>query len=226
MNRHYARLAGLLYLMVIIGAGFAELFVRQRFMVANDPAATARNILEHQQLFRWGFTMELIACLCNMGLAVMFWELFKGANRRVASFVVYCLLVGTAINSVSLLFHFQPLILLESGAAFGVDMQLLQAQAYMSLRMQSIGFATALSFFGLYCLALGWLIYTSRLLPRVIGIFLAIEGGSYLANSLTNFVAPGFACEVFAVLLVAGLAEVFLCLWLLVRGVRINHQYA
>jgi hypothetical protein len=219
--QRYARIAGLLYLIVIAGGVFAELVVRQRLVVPNDAAATAHNILAHEQLFRWGFAAELIPGLCNMGLAVIFWELFKVVNRRAALLVVFCTLAGTAIESAALLHHFEPLILLQRGLALGVDPHLLQAQAYMALRMQSIGFAVALTYFGIYCLAIGYLIFRSGFLPRVIGVLLAFEGLCYLANSFVDFLAPGFAGPVFAVLMVSGLAEVVFCLWLLVKGVNV-----
>lgn len=217
----YARIAGLLYLVVIIGGFFAEMFVRQKLMVPNNPAATANNILTHEQLFRWGFVAELIVLLCNMPIAVIFYELFKVVNRRVTLLVVFCTLVGSAIEGAALLYHFEPLILLKRGHDLGVSTGLLQAQAYMALRMQSTGFAVALTFFGIYCLAIGYLIFRSRLLPRILGVLLAIEGVCYLANSFADFLAPGIAGRVFAVLMVFGLAEVFLCLWLLVKGVDV-----
>jgi hypothetical protein len=219
--RVYARIAGLLYLLVIAGGAFAELFVRQRLLVANDAAATANNILAHEQLFRWGFAAELIPLLCNVPLAVIFYELFKVVNRRVTLLAVSFSLVGTAVEGAALLQHYEPLILLKRGHDLGVNLQLLQAQAYMALRLQSIGFAVALTFFGCFCLAMGTLIFRSGFLPRILGIALAIEGVCYLVNSFADFLAPGIAAQVFAVLMVSGLAEVALCLWLLVRGVNV-----
>jgi len=217
----YARIAGFLYLIVIVGGAFAELFVRQRLVVANDAAATANNILAHEQLFRLGFAAELIPLLCNVPLAVIFYELFKVVSRRVSLLVVFFSLVGTAIEGADLLNHFAPLILLKRGHDLGVDQQLLQAQAYMALNLQSIGFAIALTFFGCFCLSLGYLIFRSGFLPRVLGVLLAIEGVCYLTNSFADFLAPGIAARVFAFLLVSGLAEVALCLWLLLRGLNV-----
>ncbi len=217
----YARVAGLLYLIVIAGGFFAEIVVRQRLVVADDAAATANNILAHEQLFRWGFAAELIPLLCNVLLAVIFYELFKVVDRRLTFLAVAFSLVGTAIEGATLLHHFEPLILLKRGHDLGVNLQLLQAQAYMALRLQSIGFAVALTFFGCFCLAMGTLIFRSGFLPRIIGILLAIEGVCYLANSFANFLAPGIAAQVFAALMVSGLAEVALCLWLLLRGVNV-----
>jgi hypothetical protein len=70
-------------------------------------------------------------------------------------------------------------------------------------------------------LARGYLVFRADFLPRIIGVFLAIAGACYLANSFVDFLAPGFAAAVFAVLMVSGLAEVLLCLWLLLKGVNV-----
>src|SRR5512141_2992650 len=72
----YARVAGLLYLIVIVAGIFAEIFVRSRLVVASDTAATAHNIVTHELLYRFGFAAELIEILCGVFLALIFYELF------------------------------------------------------------------------------------------------------------------------------------------------------
>jgi hypothetical protein len=218
----FARTAGVLYLIIIAGGVFAELYVRQRFFVANDAAATAANILDNEALYRWGFAAQLVPLLCNMVLAVIFYELLQVVSRRIAAAVVCFSLVGSAIEGAGLLQHYQPLVLLRRGLALGVDRHLLEAQAYMALSLQSIGFSVALTFFGCTCIARGYLIARSGILPRFIGVFLAVEGVCYLVNSFGNFLAPALAARLLAILLIAGLAEVLLCLWLLIRGVNVR----
>jgi len=222
--KQLARIAGFLYLVVIVGGAFAEIFVRQRFVVDSDAVATANNILSHEQVYRWGFVADLIACLCNVPLAMIFYELFKVVNRRGALLVVYFTLVGTAIQVTALFNHFEPLILLKRGQDLGVNLQLLQAQAYMALRLQSTGYAVALTFFGCYCLVMGYLIFQSTFLPRIIGLLLVIEGACYLTNSFVVFLAPEIANRIFGFLLASGMAEVILCLWLLVMGVNVQKR--
>jgi hypothetical protein len=110
-------------------------------------------------------------------------------------------------------------VLLKRGQTLGVSLDLLQAQTYMALQLQGIGYAIALAFFGGTMLSRGYLILHARFVPRFIGALLIIEGICYLANSLA-FVAPEIASTVLAVLMVSGLAEVVLCVWLLVMGVN------
>jgi len=218
--RTYARIAGLLYLIVIVSGIFAELLVRSRVVVSGDAVATAQNILAHEQLFRWGFAIELIAGLCVVPLIVLLYEIFKVVNRPVALLAVFFSLVGSAIAGAALLGHFAPLILLQRGHALGVSPELLQAQTYMALELQGIGYAIALAYFGGTMLARGYLIVRSRFFPRIIGVLLAIQGVAYLANSFADFLAPAIAPTVFRFLMIAALGEISLCLWLLVMGVN------
>lgn len=164
---------------------------------------------------------QLVPLLCNMFMAVILYALFAVVNRHIALAVVFCSLVGSAIEGADLLNHFAPLIFLKRGVDLGVNPQLLEAQAYMALSLQSVRFSIVLTFFGCVCLARGYLIYRSGFLPRIIGVLLAIEGLCYLINSFGHFLAPAFAARFFAILLVSGIAEVVLCLWLLVRGLNV-----
>ncbi len=221
--RRYARIAGLLYLIVIVGGVFAEIFVRGRLVVHGDAAATAHSILTHESLYRLGFAVEVFYCACNVPLTFLLYKLFKVVNKSFALLVVFFSLVGTAIESVSLLCHFAPLVLLGSGpqaSAFAPEQ--LQAATYMSLRLFECGFALALVFFGFFCLSLAYLIFRSTFFPRFIGVLLVIEGLLYLTNSFANFLAPAIAARIFPFLAVSGVAEVSLCLWLLVVGVNVQ----
>jgi hypothetical protein len=220
--RLQARIAGFLYLIVIVGGIFAEIFVRGRLVVHGDPAATAHNILTHELLYRAGFAAEVFYCACNVPLTLIFYNLFKQVNRTATLLVVFFSLVGTAIESVSLLAHYAPLVLLGNGRHFhAFTSEQLEAWAYVSLELFEYGFAIALVFFGFYCLSMGYLISKSTFLPRCIGVLLAIEGVLYLTNSFANFLAPAIAAHVFPFLAASAVAEISLCLWLLVVGVNV-----
>src|SRR5258708_7601408 len=155
-----ARIAGFLYVISIVAGIFAEIFVREKLTVHGDAAATAANILANQMRFRLGFVGELFACACNIPLGVIFYNLFKVVNKNLAMAIVLFTMVGTAVEGVFLLDHFSPLILLKGGGYLSAFTPVqLQAQAYMALQMQSIGFSIALVFFGFYCITAGYLIF-------------------------------------------------------------------
>jgi hypothetical protein len=210
-------------LIVIVGGIFAEIFVRGRLVVPGDAAATAHNILAHELLYRWGFAVELFYCVCNVPLTVIFYNLFKVVNRNVALLMVILDLVVNTIESVSLLAHFAPLLLLGGGhnsSAFTTEQ--LQAAAYLSVQLFEHGFAIALVFFGFDCFAMAYLILRSTFLPRILGALLAIEGLGYLINSFTLFLAPALQPRIFPYFAVTAIAEVALCLWLLGMGVNVQ----
>jgi hypothetical protein len=218
----YARVAGLLYLIVIVAGIFAEIFVRGQLVVANDAAATAHNIVAREMLYRFGFAAELIEILCGVFVALIFYELFKVVNKRITLLVLFFNLVGAAIESVNLLNHLAPLTLLGGGGYLSaIPAEQLQAQAYLSLKLFELGFAICLVFFGFFCILLGYLIFRSGFLPRIIGVLLAFQGLCYLANSFTDFLAPKFATVAFSFLAASAVGEISLCLWLLVMGVNV-----
>ena len=217
-----ARLAGCLYVIVIIAGAYAELGVRGQLVVANDAAATAHNIMTHPLQYRLGFVAELLEILCSVPLAVIFYDLFKVVNEGLIRMAVFLSLVATAIEAVNLLNHLAPLALLSGKSYLDVIPPAeLAAQAYLSLNLFELGFAITLVFFGFFCLLLGYLIVRSGFLPWIIGVLLAGEGLCYLANSLAVFLAPQYAALVFSVLAVSVIGEISLGLWLLVMGIDV-----
>lgn len=219
--RLHARIAGGFYLINILTGIFAILFVRSALLVPGDAAATSSNILAHAVRFRLGFVAEVITTVTCVPITLIFYNLFKVVNRNLAIADVLFSLVGTAIEAVVLLNHFEPLILLTSrGQLDAFTAEQLQAQVYVSLQLQDIGLSIALVFFGCGILIDGYLIFRSTFLPRTIGVLLAIEGTGYLINSFTQFIDPALQARIFPYFAVTGIGEVALCLWLLVIGVN------
>jgi len=217
-----ARFAGMLYLIVIVGGIFAEIGVRARLVVTGDAAATAQNIVSHAMLYRVGFAVEVFYLLCNVPINLLLYDLFGFIHRRAALLMLAFSFVGTAIEGVSLLAHYAPLVILGKAtylAAF--TPQQLQAAAYSSLRLFEGGFAIALAFFGFFCITLGSLIARSTFFPRVIGWLLALQGSLYLINSFASFISPAAGARIFPFLAASSLGgEISFCLWLLVMGVN------
>lgn len=222
--RFKGRVAGALYLMIIVGGLFAVGYVPAAIVVHGDAAATAQNILAQEMLYRVGLAIHLLIALCNIPVAALFYDLFKGASRSLARFVVFFILVAVAIESVNLLNQFVPLILLKGARYTGVFIaEQLQAQAYMPLELQDVGFNLSLAFVGCYCLVAGSLIVWSNILPRFVGVLLAIGGAAYVMNCFITIVAPGFAAGLFPYIqLPSFLGEASLCLALLIKGINVE----
>lgn len=219
--RLWARVAGVLYLIIVVAGGYAQLGVRDQVVVAGDAAATAARIIEHEGLYRFGFAIEVFYMLCSIPLKLLLYRLFSVVDRNLAIVMILFAAIGSAIQATILLAHYAPLIVLGDAAHLR---QLTMAQretvAFLSLQVFDYGYMIALSFFGCFCLVIGYLIMRSRFFPRFVGGMLAIEGVAYLLNSFGHFISPPFGDRVFPFLLVAGLAELSFCLTLLIAGVN------
>jgi len=214
-------MAGALYLINIVGGAFAIGLVQARLFTA-DPAVTAHNIQTHELLYRSGLAAHLVVTVTNVGLALIFYELFKVVNRRLALLAAFFILVATAIEAAGLVNQFAPLILLNTGTyADALPAAQLHALASLPWALADASYTIYTVFFGLDILCLAYLVLQSRYLPRTIGVLLAIDGLAYLIYSFTQILAPGFAAVLVPwIQLPAPLAEGALSLWLLVLGVN------
>ena len=158
-----------------------------------------------------------------MPVTVIFYNLFKVVNKNVALMMVILDIVVNTIESISLLGHFAPLLFLGDAHFLGVfTAAQLQAAAYLSIELFEHGFGICLLFFGFDCFTMAYLIIRSTFMPRIIGVLLAIEGVGYLINSFALFLAPGLQPRILPYFMPTAIAEVALCLWLLVMGVNVQ----
>jgi uncharacterized protein DUF4386 len=220
----YARIGGLLYLIIIVAGLSGELFVRGAMVVSGDAAATARNIAASPLLWRIGIAGDLVMHICDVGLMLVFYVLLRPVNRNLALLALIANLVQSAMlvaNKTNLLV---PLFLLGDAdylKAFTLEQR--QALAYISLRTHDYGFGFGLIFFGITCLDIGYLIAKSGYLPKLLGILMQIAGVSYLVNSFALILNPRLAATLFpAILLPPFVAELSVALWLVVKGVDLE----
>jgi hypothetical protein len=213
-----ARLAGLLYVIIIVTAMFAEVFVRAKLVNLNDAAFTASQIVAHESLYRLGAASMLVALLCDVVVAVLLFELFRPVSWTLSALAAALRLIDVVIIAVNLLNHFEALLLIKAGEI---------APAIATLRTYAYGFNLGMIFFGLNLLFLGYLIVKSSYLPRFIGVLLEIAGVAYIVNSYVLILAPAASSKVFAFMMVAPfLAEASLAVWLLAKGVNVTRYPA
>jgi hypothetical protein len=218
-----ARIGGFLYLVIMFAGFFSEGYVRGSLVVLGDPAASARNILASEHLYRLGGALEFVTLSCDVTLALVLYNLLKPVSRSLALLAAFFRLVFTSIYAVLSLTHFAPLIIL-GGASYlnSFSPSQLQTMAYFSLSLHSLGYNISLVFFGIHCVLIGGLITASSFLPRTIGVLLAIAGTCYLINSFASFISPAFAALLFPYILLPGLlAEGSLAIWLFIKGVNV-----
>jgi hypothetical protein len=223
-NNKLARAAGFLYLITIITGGFAEAFVREGLTVYGDAAATAQNILASEQMYRFGFVADLVCLICGTGLSFILYILFKPVNNNLSLLALIFSIKAGAVMAVNLLNQLAPLLLLHNAGyqkTFSIDQ--LQTLSLFFLNLQSQGYNISLLLFAFYFPIIGYLIYKSNFLPKILGIIYTLVGVGYLINSLAWFLYPHFAGHLFPwVLLPAFIGEVSMSLWLIIKGVKIK----
>jgi hypothetical protein len=213
----YARLAGTLFLLEALTAVFGQMFVLGKIAVRGDAAATAANILGHETMFRLGYASSLLAVVFHIAWALLFYELLKPVNKGVSLLATFVILVGCALQALAGLAYAAPLIVLTGEGAFSAfTAEQLQALALLLLRLNGLCFNAYLVFFGVWCGLVGYLIFRSTFLPRVIGLLMMVAGLGYL-----SLLWPPLAAHLYPFnVLLAAPGEVSLLLWLLVRGVN------
>ena len=217
-ERPHARTIAVVYLLFFLTAILGAL-LRKGLVVASDPVATANNILSHESLYRSGFAMELLSNLFYLALVACFYRLFVPVNRTVSLFAAFFGIAGCTVQIFSGLFQLAPLVVLKDNqwlSAFTLEQQ--QATTLLCLKLHAQSSYISLVVFAFFDLFLGYLIFKSTFLPRILGVWLMVAGIGWVI-----FLWPPLATTLSSVIiLVGGLAEVVLMLWLLVKGVNIS----
>lgn len=221
--RAYARAGGWFYLAIIVIGLWGEAFVRGTLVVSGDAVRTAANLLAHESLWRTHIAAEMVLLICAAALLTIELFLLWPVSRELTLFAGILCTVSIALEAAATMYLLQPLFTLGSTTYLRVfTPEQLAALARVTLRSHGYGFGLSLIFFGCFCLVIGYLIYRSGFLPKLIGVMMAIAGVGYLMNSFALIVSPPLADRLFPVILLPGFfGELSLCLWLIVKGVKV-----
>ena len=218
----YARIGGVLYLIIIAAGIFGEFFVRGKLIVSGD--TTVNNIMNSQLLWRTGIASDLIMHVCDLPLMLIFYVLLRPVNKNLALLALLFTMIQTAVLVATKLNLFTPLILLGNvGNLNAFDPQQLHSLIYLSIKLDANGFGVGLIFFGFACLVNGYLILKSTYLPKTLGFLMQIAGLCYLINSFSMILVPAFSNMISPTILVpAFIGELSFCIWLLVKGINVT----
>jgi hypothetical protein len=132
IQRHWARLVGLSYVLALAPAVFAEFYVGG--LVSGNAVVTAQNIIAHERLYRIGIAANLLAFAIDVLLVTSLYVVLERVNRRLALLAAFFRLMETLILIVAVLNDFYVLRLLGAGNyASAVDPSVLAALARASI---------------------------------------------------------------------------------------------
>jgi hypothetical protein len=105
----YARIGGVLYLIIIVIGFLGEFFVRDSLIVSGDATTTAKRIMASEFLWRVGIAAEYFLLICAVALLLILYRLLKPVSRDLALLAVFFNLVSITIEAVTALYLMQTL---------------------------------------------------------------------------------------------------------------------
>ncbi len=224
-TKRTARFAGVLYVLMGITAPFSLLYIPRTLIVRGDAAATARNILGSEMLFRTGIVCELFTAVMSIFLVMALYRLLNGVDKMQASLMVILgALVSAPITCLNVLNNVAALTLLRPPDYLSVfGKQQLEALALFFLGLHGKGLLVAQIFWGLWLFPFGILVMRSGFLPRILGLLLIVNGLPYLVLSITSLLVPTRASVLTPFAFVFELGELWIMLWLLIKGARVEN---
>ncbi len=217
-----ARIAGALYLLLIISGITGLMYVPSQLIAWDNPAKTVANLTGHQLLFKIGMLSEMVCYLSFIFLALALFHLLKEVSRSQAILMVIFVLISIPISFVNLLDKFSILTLLsEAGYLDGHTTEALASQIMMHLDFYGNGNKVAFIFWGLWLFPFGYLVYWSGFLPKVLGVFLMLGCLGYLIEFAGPFLFSTYHDHKTLATLIgmpSTIGEFGICLWLLFMG--------
>ena len=214
-----ARIAGALYVLIILLGAYAELVGREGLVVTGHPLATLQAIASHQHAYRFGFVAEMVTNLLAIPTTVIFWRLLTPTGPLIALTALVFDLTQNTINGLNAWTQFVPLTLLGHGPDLAALASSQRADfVRLFLHWHDVGFQIGLTFFAFALLLQGWLVFRARYFPGWLGLLYMFAGTCYLAGA-SNFFLGLHLPLVPYVLLGSFVGEAAMALWLLIMGV-------
>ena len=198
------------------------IYIPSVLVVHGNAAATANNLATHESLFRWGIVAYLVGGTLWLFVPLALYRLLNEVDHTLAVLMVILgglmqvplYLVNTANDVAALLF--------ACGADFLAVFNKPQRDAFAALFLNlhhQVDLA-GMMFAGLWLLPFGLLVYKSRFLPRLLGVWLMLACFPYLALSVSGFLRPGTENKVFTYGQPLMLGELAIMLWLVIMGAQ------
>ena len=219
--QRYARIAGLLFLLSLVGGAFGEAYIPSKIMASGDAAATVANIRNFDLLYRLGFAGFLIESLSDVALVAIFYALLRPVGKELSLLAAFFGLMSSALFAFAELFYFAPPLIMGGSAylkVFSAD----QLNALVLLSLKFYGYAGMIfsAYYGLAWLVRACLIFRSGYLPRFLGVLMGIGGAGFVIRNFLLILAPAYASDLLLLLIMPGWFA--LMVWLLVKGIDLS----
>ena len=219
-QRKAAVYAGLGLLIMTILAIFANFFVFQKLIITGNAAATAENITANGMIFRIGIFSFLIVIVMDVVVAWALYVFLKPVNKSLSLIASWFRLVYSAIFAVALINYYNIFQILSGAEYLKVfTNEQLNAKVLLSINAFNDGWNIGFVFFGIHLALIGYLVFISGYMPRILGVLLAAAGLGYLIDSLGKILFSNYNLTI---AMFTFIGELLLMYWLLIKGSRIK----
>ncbi|MDL2142501.1 DUF4386 domain-containing protein [Flavobacterium tructae] len=220
-NQKTARIAGLLYLAVVLTGIFSLAYVPSKLIVWDNLATTYHNIKASELLFRLGIIAGLSCYLFFLFLVLQLYKLFEPVDNGCAKVMALLAILSVPIYFLNAQNQFNVLSLLTDNS-IGISLEQIKSQVMLNLNQYDNGMRIVHIFSGLWLFPFGYLVYKSRFLPKFFGILLMMGCFGYLINFLGNTLIADYSTLGVSkyISMPATFGEIGICLWLLAIGVK------
>lgn len=216
-----ARVAGFIYLVVIITGMFSLAYVPRKLIDWNNSSLTFHNINADASLFRFGIYSSVVCYVAFTFLSLALYRLLRTVNESRAKVMVILALLSVPLSFANLQYKYAALTLIGKASFLeNVSMKDLENQLMLSLHQYNDGLLLASVFWGLWLFPLGWLVYRSGFMPRFLGVLLMLGCAGYLINFSGNTLFDDYSKIGIGkyMRILPAIAEFGTCIWLLFFG--------
>lgn len=203
-------------LLMAVLSGFGSFFAGAGLVTPGDAAKTVEDISASEGLFRWGVLSLYGVVVLDVVVAWALFRFFSPVRIGLARLAAWFRLAYGAVFMLAIgqLTGLADLVTAErySGVFTAEQIQgqtLLKVDAFDDLWM------AGLILFGTHLVIVGYLVYVSGYVPRLLGVLLVVAGAGYIFDSVASTVLaspPG------TVATVTFLGEFLLAVWLVARS--------
>lgn len=209
------RVAGLVYLGVVLTGIFSLAYAPGVWFVKGDPSATAAAILANKAIFDASNYVTLAMCAFFLALPFALARFLAPHGRIAGRLMIFFVAASIPFSLLAAAQHFELSRLAADGAVAAEAVELRLAAYKKWIDVASI-------FWGLWLAPLGWLILKSGAIPRLLGVILILGCIEYLAEYFGPMISVGYEGSLMQQMLswTSSVGEIGTCLWLLIMGAR------
>jgi hypothetical protein len=220
-----AKLTGFLYFLLALAAIYSYMYVSPKITVAGDIASTAKKMLDNEFLFRTSIASDIITNVLFVILIVFLYRLFRHVNETLSWFMASLAFVAIPVSFIGESLRLIALEIFKGNLLSSFSTEQTQDVAAALLKIDNYTGQLVTFHWGLWLIPMGWLVYNSGFIPKILGILLFVNGLGYMISSITFILFPGWLPAVSKIVYPTYfIGELPLIFWLMIKGIRSSHK--